>query len=228
MPKKIKNIVVTTTMTQEANAWSQVLSHRNKLLENSDWTQLPDGGLTETNRRLWSDWRRELKRVNKRNFGDKDVAETAIANLEKVRPHSVYEDESLLSGNLLSVEHHLGKRKDSVTQYLNRQFNNALQTQAFESNFAMVDEEFEEASLYNSRIDSLADFPLLALEMELTGNTVDAVIDSFKDRKKQKLRSMLILKRKFVFFKQAIQAASSMLEYDHIEKDIRTWISTLT
>lgn len=228
MAKKIRNIVVSTTMTQEVNAWNQVLSHRNKLLENSDWTQLPDGGLTEVNKRLWSDWRRELKRVNKRNFGDKEVAETAIANLEKVRPRSVYEDETLLSGNPLSMEQHLGTRKDGVLRYLHRQFITALQAQTFETNFAMVDEEFEEASLYNPRSDSLTDFPLLALEIELTGETVDVVIERFKDRKKQKLRSILILKRKFVFFKQAIHAASTMLEYDLIEKDIRTWISTLT
>ena len=37
---------------------------RNQLLTDSDWTQLPDTRLTDTERTAWADYREQLRSVN--------------------------------------------------------------------------------------------------------------------------------------------------------------------
>jgi hypothetical protein len=51
----------TTDLDQIENAWNSVRSERNRLLQNSDWTQLPDVPLTT--KELWAAYRQSLRDI---------------------------------------------------------------------------------------------------------------------------------------------------------------------
>lgn len=231
MIKKIKNLELSKTEKQHQNAWGEVLSHRNKLLETSDWTQLQDSGLSEHSVQLWASWRKELKRINKRNFNDKDLAKRAIENLAQVIPNVVYDDESslLLSDKIQEISiKSLQSRKESLLKSLSKQFLNKSNSTTFDKSFSLIDEEFEEACLFKKLPDEkLEEYPLIKLAMELENKTSTEIVEAFINNKREKLRSVIVLKRKFVYFKKAIEVATSMVEYQAIERDIQEWISTL-
>ena len=90
MIQKIENLNVGKTDEQEIQLWAEVLSHRNKLLSNSDWTQVSDSGLTPECAEQWRNWRKNLKAINRINFGDREVAEQVINRLGRRIPFNVY------------------------------------------------------------------------------------------------------------------------------------------
>lgn len=220
MSTKIKNLRIARTVKQDSDAWAEVLSLRNKLLANSDWTQLPDSGLTPANVRLWGEWRRQLKRVNRRNVADRDTAKANLQVLTNTEPKLAYEDETLLltEADDITVKS-VNSRKEYVLRLLNEKFNALLRTDMFESNSMIVDEEFEEAMLYNGTTVS----PLIALECELTGKTPEEVVASFITAKRTRIRNIIVLKRKFKYFKDLVTSSSSMLHLKTLEGEIRAW-----
>lgn len=227
--RKITKLKVARTEKQENDAWDEVFSHRNKLLATSNWTMLPDSGLTERNVQLWTDWRMALRRVNRRNFADRELAANAIKQLEKAEPREVYEDESifLLDDNAVVAVNSIQDRKDFLLRTLSKRFNDTLDAGSFESNPTLLAEQFEEALLYNPN-QTLAAFPLINLECELTGKTPEDVVEYFISQKRLRLRMVLALKRKFAYFRDAINAAPGMIELVSIERDIKEWTLTLT
>lgn len=67
-------------MKEEEVNWTVVNKRRSILLSQSDWTQLPDTGLTVESVFTWRDWRHKVRFVNRRNYPD---ILTAIVELEK-------------------------------------------------------------------------------------------------------------------------------------------------
>jgi hypothetical protein len=51
----------TTDLDQIENAWNYVRSERNRLLQNSDWTQMPDVSLST--KELWATYRQALRDI---------------------------------------------------------------------------------------------------------------------------------------------------------------------
>lgn len=49
-----------------------ILSVRNKLLQESDWTQLPDAVLTEAERTAWQEYRQKLRDIPQ-DFSDPNL-----------------------------------------------------------------------------------------------------------------------------------------------------------
>ena len=62
---KIKNIKTVKTDEMYNKEWTEVLSVKNRLLQLSDWTQLPDSGLTDNCVKNFMEWRTSLKKLRR-------------------------------------------------------------------------------------------------------------------------------------------------------------------
>lgn len=62
---KIKNIKTVKTDEMHNKEWTEVLSVKNRLLQLSDWTQLPDSGLTDKCVKSFMEWRASLKKLRR-------------------------------------------------------------------------------------------------------------------------------------------------------------------
>lgn len=232
MAQKIKNVRVSRTAQQENDSWAEVKSYRNKHLANSDWTQFNDTGLTEANVRQWTDWRRELRRINRSNFATKELAYNSLQTLARMEPTVEYTDESILLTATFSdytMDAVVKAKKIQSMKLLNKKFNLLVENNEFLTNPLIVNEQYEEAVLYLSATDKNIDqFPLIKLEMELLGLSTEAVLRHFLNAQRNKLRVIIVLKRKFSFFQNAINSATNMVQLDNIQREMQEWTLTLT
>lgn len=66
--------------------WTTIESRRNVLLSKTDWTQLPDAGLTRRCVVEWRKWRHEMRAVNAEVFSDAMDATKEIRRLRDNKP----------------------------------------------------------------------------------------------------------------------------------------------
>lgn len=228
---KIGNLRTTKTPKQELDRWSELKSHRNKLLLNSDWTQARDSNLTEANIGFWADWRRELKRINRSNYASIEQAKKALDALAKQEPMVEYEDETYLrNADYPDYEtKSFSMKKEALSKALSKRFDAMLDKHEFLEHPAIISEQYEEALLYlGNKGVKLENFPLINLEVELTKSTADDVAAKFIQQKRNRLRAIIALRRKFSYFEDAINSASTMLELDTIQRELQQWTLTLT
>lgn len=93
--KKIKNIKAVNTVDKINSEWLEVLSKRNKLLQDSDWTQLEDVTMDSFVKKQWREWRQKLRNVSKKNNSSLEQIKYVIDLLEKERPIIKKIDETL-------------------------------------------------------------------------------------------------------------------------------------
>ncbi len=225
MIQKIGNLNVGKTDEQESQLWAEVLSHRNKLLSNSDWTQVPDSGLTLECVEQWRGWRKSLKAINRINFGDREVAEQTISKLAKRIPFNVYiamEDEPDAT-RYVSLEEY----RKRVTAYLDAAFNKRCEP-TFLDNPVLVEEQFREALDYLTNKDETRPYPLIGVTVELYGMSHEAVADEFVARKVALMKRLANLKQKYFYFQTLVKNASTDVELTEVQAEIQQWISTST
>src|SRR5665213_2808580 len=90
--KKLSNVQYTVTDEVILRKWSEVISKRNKLLNLSDWTQLPDCNLPANIQRLWLKWREKIRNIKKSTVTDPSKALSLLLNLEKQIPEKLSEN----------------------------------------------------------------------------------------------------------------------------------------
>jgi hypothetical protein len=225
MIRKIGNLSVGKTDEQEIQLWAEVLSHRNKLLSNSDWTQVPDSGLTPECVEQWRNWRKSLKAINRVNFGDRDLAEQTITKLSRRIPFNVYiamEDEPNAS-RYVSLEEY----RKRVTAYLDAAFNKRCEP-TFLDNPVLVEEQFREALDYLTKKDENRPYPLISVTVELYGMSHKAVADEFVARKVALMKRLANLKQKYFYFQSLVRKATTDVELSEVQAEIQQWISTST
>lgn len=61
--KKIKSLKIAENPESIKALWAQALSHRNLLLQNTDWTQIPNSGLSEECVLQYKVWRQQLRNI---------------------------------------------------------------------------------------------------------------------------------------------------------------------
>lgn len=222
---KIDRVVTGTTEEKESSAWGEALSHRNKLLSNSDWTQLPDSGLTPECVTVFKSWRSSLKAIKRSNYPSRANAEKHISTLARRIPRLQYLP---LEIDVPSAERYddLNQFREQVVRYMEAVFNAAL-SGSFLDNHMLVEEQFREA------LDYLADakrseYPLLSVTAELYKQPLHQVASEFVERKVMSLKRIANLKQKYYEFQSLVSGASSDVELEGIQADITLWISTST
>lgn len=86
MIEKIKDLKTEITKEQSDNAWSKVLSHKIRMLEASDWTQLSDVYLSQETKNEWKNWRQNVRKVKKAHYTNSLDAEMHLNSLENFKP----------------------------------------------------------------------------------------------------------------------------------------------
>lgn len=224
-PKKIGNLRTEKTDEQENLAWAEVLSHKNKLLLNSDWTQLSDSGLTEESIEQWRGWRQQLKNINRSNFSSRAAAEVCISKLARRTPFNAYiltDGDEPKPARDISLDVYRAR----VIKFMDKSFNERV-GESFLDNPLLVDEQFREA------VDFLAEkkskyYPLISVTAELYNMSEKAVAEEFVARKVNAMKRLANLKQKYHFFQKLVLNAADDVQLAEVQGEIKQWISTLT
>lgn len=224
MIKRIDRIVTTTTEEKESAAWAETLSHRNKLLSNTDWTQLPDSGLTPECITAMRSWREAVKTIKRSNYPVRTIAEKHIETLTRRLPKLQYLP---LDGFAPEADRYddLEEFRRQVTRYMETVFNAAL-SGSFLDNHILVEEQFREALDYTSGVGK--HFPLISVTAELYGQAMHQVADEFIGRKVNSVKRMSVLKKQYFKYQSLVSKATTDVELQNIQADITLWISTST
>jgi hypothetical protein len=224
MIEKIGNVTVEKTDEQERQAWAEVLSHRNKLLFNSDWTQLPDCGLTETSIAQWRSWREQLKNINQTNYSDRRIAEEYIGKMSQRIPFSEYitPKSEPSAEKCISLEEY----RNRVMNYLDDTFNEKSKV-SFLDNPSLVDEQYKEAIDFLSITEDTL-YPLIDTTAEIYGMSRRTVAEEFISRKAECTKRFANLKKKYYYFQTLVIQATSDVELTAIQAEIKQWTSTST
>lgn len=91
MIKKIKNLKYSQSKNQEEIKWVELIAKRNRLLLESDWTQLLDVKLTEESRNQWSNWRESLRQLSRMTIETTQCYKEALDELEDEKIHLIIE-----------------------------------------------------------------------------------------------------------------------------------------
>lgn len=83
--KKIKNLKFSESKNQEEAKWVELLSRRNRLLMETDWTQLPDVKLSERSRNEWRGWRQAVRLLNRIDYESSAEFKKRLDDLERGR-----------------------------------------------------------------------------------------------------------------------------------------------
>ena len=86
MPQKIKILKLKKPDDYIQNELIILQSLRNKLLSNSDWTQLPDNGLTIKNIMQWRFWRHKIRSFEASDSDRYDELVSELKALEEIKP----------------------------------------------------------------------------------------------------------------------------------------------
>lgn len=89
--KKITNLVYTPSKQSENSKWSGLIAKRNRMLVETDWTQLPDVKLSYNSRAEWQLWREELRNLKRSNYTDSDKFLDKLNKLDKDRDNLLVE-----------------------------------------------------------------------------------------------------------------------------------------
>lgn len=76
-------------MNEEDLRWDDIEHSRNMLLSKSDWTQLPDSGLSWECVIEWREWRQKVRDVNNENYKKRIPAVTKLQALRTNQPKNV-------------------------------------------------------------------------------------------------------------------------------------------
>ena len=224
MVKRIDKVKISKTEEQTDNEWGEVFSHRNKLLLNSDWTQLPDAGLTEDCVVQFRGWRKQLKTISRVNYSNKAVASQMISSLEKKKPFVVYVDTTFDPEAAAYTT--LDEYRNSVVEFMESEFN-TLCNRAFLDNQFLVEEQFKEAVDYK-RKNGHGSFPLIHVTTNSLNISEASVVDEFISRKVKQTKRLVALKKKYYEFQLLVSKAETDVELADIQRDLKKWILTLT
>ena len=224
MVRKISNLNIGKTTVQDNQLWAEVLSHRNKLLATSDWTQSVDSGLTEVCVRQWRDWRRQLKNINRSNYGDRDSAEAHINNLARRIPFNVYVE----NGSEPEPDRYpsLDEYRSRVLAYLDTAFNEQCNT-SFHSNPTLVNAQYLEALRYRL-LFGIGKYPLLSATAALHSKSARVVAKECLEQQADLSARMAKLKVKYYEFRTLVCSAESDVQLTEVQAEIKQWISTST
>lgn len=223
MIQKISKVKVEKTTEQEQTVWAEILSHRNKLLLNSDWTQLADSGLTEDSASQWKDWRAMLKNINRSNFSDPKLAEQHINKLARRMPFSTYAPVDVEPDFSRCIS--LNDYRRRVINYMDTAFNKKC-VPSFLDNPSLVDEQFREAADFMAK--ATGTFPLIDTTAELYGMSKQSVAEEFVTRKVEQMKRLANLKQKYFYFQKLVNNATDDVQLAAVQAEIKQWILTST
>jgi hypothetical protein len=224
-PPKIKRLKFSKTAEQEDTLWGEVLSHKNKLLADTDWTQLEDSGLTPESSAQWRGWRDQLKRVTRANFGNRDDARRVIEKLSRRQPFSTYKDD----GHEPDREDYISfeEYRKRLLAYIDYAFDRKCKP-SFLDNPLLVEEQFREALDFLSDPDSGKSYPLISVTAELYNMNMKAIATEFVDRKVEVTKLLVNLKQKYHYFQTLVSKATTDVELAQIQEEVKQWILTST
>jgi hypothetical protein len=245
--QKIKNLKYASSELKDKMELSSILGKRNRLLGDSDWTQMPDVDLTDECKHLWKAWR---KRVRSVDVLDKKSLQT-LNDLEENRPPKIYKEEPkefVLNFTFPNLE----DVRSNALLYMRSLYNMTLQ----KFDYTMVDEaKYIEAMSYltdeyaGSAVPTIDLYPLLRLEAAL--KHMDTPLDvsdlkSINDYKSETIMQNIAkyyidAKKNWIIEVSALEAvyhekcklirqATSIEEIEQIKKDAeqKLWTLTLT
>ncbi len=79
-------------MNKKPIQWANITTTRRIMLSQSDWSQLPDSGLSRECIIQWRNWRRELRTITEDNYNNILTAVAELTKMDESKPESEYSD----------------------------------------------------------------------------------------------------------------------------------------
>jgi len=198
--KRIKNLKVSATKEKLANDWNEVKSFKNRLLQNSDWINMPDNDLQDDIVRLWVDWRKRVRRVEEFMITDVSKALDYLVDLQNNQPPVKYKNDEYAT-----VEHFKAELNKMLSITIKKATDGIYE---LTDSRELLMERFEEAIRYldgleNNDPKKLKNNFLLDLEVLHTDLTHEELANKFiQDRKNYLMKLITIEKVKKKYLKQ--------------------------
>jgi len=192
MIRKIKNLKVSHSPEYEKSRWLEAKSRRNKLLSSSDWTQLPDNGISDTDVRLWREWRERVRSIRARDFDSKEQYIEELKSLEQIIPGAVQNTNTYNKNTNGKITQAQAKNelvslcKDKIYRVCFHELNHMGQRD-------IMSEKYEQALDFLSEFqqDDISSYPLIALYASQLKKSYTDVANQFIEERKQWLTMVI-------------------------------------
>ncbi len=197
--------------------WAETLSHRNKLLTSSDWTQLPDSGLTSECVENWRIWRGIVRQLRKDNHPDRNLVTEQINRLTRAKPVNRWADEPEIALPLL--DNSFASHQKRVMDYMDVMFNDAATVKSFLEHPLLIDAGLRKAE---KELGILGKIGILSRKI-----WSDKLFE-LNHRRNVSVARIFKLQSKYLEFSELVKNATATVELQTLQVEIKQWISTLT
>jgi hypothetical protein len=217
--KKIANIVTSPTKYTEDLEWSEPISYKIKLLQNTDWIVQQGSGVVKQHK--WLQWREAVRKCTRNSSESPNDLQLKLEKLDSeipklIRYNSIdFSDISLYKETVIKlVKYYYCKKLDiDIATYLN--------------NILLLEERYKEAKYYLETKD-ISKCHFIKSYMDITGKDVESTVQFFIE---QKEFYFILLLRNQKEVESKIKEINNINEMEALQKiyeEYNVWISTLT
>lgn len=229
MIKKIKNLKYSQSKNQEEIKWVELIAKRNRLLLESDWTQLADVKLTEESKHQWSNWRESLRQLSRFSVEtvkeykaklDSLIKERDLLFIDYSKTGTIKEFESGKHYlHQLLVEYYNERINFKFTPNIEEKYQETLDIVAIilskhEEPIELTDMNMDQLKGLMSSMDNIemdvSKFPFFELTMRLKNFTVNETILYLLDMKDQQYNFSLQEEYNLIHYEHRIESCDTV------------------
>lgn len=210
--KKIKNLKTSQPKEKLINEWNEIKSFKNRLLQNSDWINMPDNELEDSIVKLWVEWRKKVRRVSEFDIKDIKNAHEYLLDLQNNQPPVKYKNT-----DYASVEHYKADLHKLLSSVLKKSIDDMYrETDSRE----LIIERFDEATRFLE--GKTENNFLINMEAEYSGLSKEDIAKKFiEDRKNYLIKLITVEKIKKKYIK-SIDNVANFGDCDRIKNELLT------
>lgn len=210
--KKIKNLKTTPTEEKLFNSWNEIKSFKNRLLQNSDWINMPDNELEDSIVRLWVEWRKKVRRVVEFDIKDTDGAYLYLMDLQNNQPPVKYKN-----SDYQSIEYYKTDLKKLLFSVLKKSVDDMYkETESRE----LILERFDEATRF---LDGKTENNfLIDIESEYSGLSKESIAKKFIDDRKNYLIKLITIEKIKKKYIKMVDDVDNFEDCDRIKHELLT------
>jgi hypothetical protein len=205
---------------RDIERWIDIDAKRVGLLSKSDWTQLPDSGLSKSCVIEWKVWRGAIRKVNKDIYDKPLVAVVVIKELQDNSPKKVYADDTAqVASDGPIIPQPKEKTIDDIRDLPEGKIYGKTKLEVeYRSKILKASPPLELSFLYSERlsqaIDYLSDngtvFPLLDVLSESLGKSTEEVAVSILKKQTNTINSFATIERGYIECLKDVNKSATM------------------
>lgn len=214
MIKKITNLKISHTEKTRRMQLSELISLKNKLISDTDWTQLNDCGLRHSSILEFKKWRGVVNKLETNNILHKKKINESLLELEKNKP---IPDFKYSGDNLNKIKKDL---KENVLEIIDKEVADIYLPYGYVE-FIIL--KIEESLNYKTKKYPLNDtfrYKFILQESNAANMVIDQIVDKYLEIYIKINNKKLLLDEKIIKYFMKIDMCSNIEECDRIRSEI--------